>query len=105
MPNHRPAEPIAPATIPGQPLDPKIPPDQQGSETRPRDKKIPDRSSEPAVRESLDPERSKSATNSSNDAAHDSAETRDDEGNVIAVRADGDGAPRAARPDSDAGSQ
>jgi len=28
MPGKRPLEPIAPATIPGQPLDPKIPPDQ-----------------------------------------------------------------------------
>ena len=28
MPNKRPSEPIAPTTIPGQPLDPKIPPDQ-----------------------------------------------------------------------------
>ena len=28
MPHKRPNEPIAPATIPGQPLDPKIPPDQ-----------------------------------------------------------------------------
>ena len=27
MPNNRPHEPIAPATIPGEPLDPKIPPD------------------------------------------------------------------------------
>jgi hypothetical protein len=26
MPEKRPSEPIAPATIPGQPLDPKIPP-------------------------------------------------------------------------------
>ena len=29
MPNRRPDEPIAPATIPGRPLDPKIPLDQQ----------------------------------------------------------------------------
>ena len=29
MPGKRPNEPIAPTTIPGQPLDPKIPPDQQ----------------------------------------------------------------------------
>ena len=29
MPGKRPDEPIAPATIPGKPTDPKIPPDQQ----------------------------------------------------------------------------
>jgi hypothetical protein len=28
MPGKRPNEPIAPATIPGQPLDPRIPPDE-----------------------------------------------------------------------------
>jgi hypothetical protein len=28
MPHKRPNEPIAPATIPGEPLDPRIPPDQ-----------------------------------------------------------------------------
>lgn len=28
MPTRRPSEPVAPATIPGQPLDPKIQPDQ-----------------------------------------------------------------------------
>ncbi|MEO8061944.1 MAG: hypothetical protein ABI821_04260 [Pseudomonadota bacterium] len=28
MPQKRPAEPIAPATIPGKPTDPKIPPDE-----------------------------------------------------------------------------
>jgi hypothetical protein len=32
MPNRRPDEPIAPATIPGRPLDPKIPPDQQADD-------------------------------------------------------------------------
>jgi hypothetical protein len=29
MNRKRPREPIAPTTIPGEPLDPKIPPDQQ----------------------------------------------------------------------------
>ena len=29
MPRKRPLEPIAPATIPGEPLDPKIPPEDQ----------------------------------------------------------------------------
>ena len=29
MPGKRPKEPIAPTTIPGEPLDPKIPPDQR----------------------------------------------------------------------------
>lgn len=28
MPNKRPSEPIAPANIPGQKMDPRIPPDQ-----------------------------------------------------------------------------
>jgi hypothetical protein len=28
MPGKRPSEPIGPTTIPGQPMDPKIPPDQ-----------------------------------------------------------------------------
>ncbi len=28
MPGKRPREPIGPTTIPGEPLDPKIPPDQ-----------------------------------------------------------------------------
>ena len=28
MPGKRPNEPIAPTTIPGEPMDPKIPPDQ-----------------------------------------------------------------------------
>ena len=30
MPRKRPSEPIGPTTIPGQPTDPKIPPDQTG---------------------------------------------------------------------------
>ena len=29
MSGQRPSEPIAPTTIPGQPLDPKIPPEQE----------------------------------------------------------------------------
>jgi hypothetical protein len=29
MPGKRPNEPIGPTTIPGEPLDPKIPPDQE----------------------------------------------------------------------------
>jgi hypothetical protein len=36
MAHKRPREPIAPTTIPGEPLDPKIPPDEQpaGDEER-----------------------------------------------------------------------
>src|SRR5690349_913666 len=98
MPNRRPNEPIAPATIPGQPLDPKIPPDQSadsenvqrqedddvGTDERgnemlsanlrqvpaPAEPRIPDRSAEPAVQESIDPDKS-TTTASSNDASSD----------------------------------
>jgi hypothetical protein len=139
MPNQRPNEPIVPATIPGQPLDPKIPPDRQADSEDPgtgerenemlsatlhrvpsdassdreesgnaqfgavpgAELKIPDRSNEPAVQESLDPEQSTTAANSSDVPA----EARDDEGNVDEVEAGRDEAAGAARHDADAGSQ
>jgi hypothetical protein len=65
--------------------------------------KIPDRSAEPAVRKSLDREKSTTATNSSDVDPDDAGESRDDEGNVIDVARKDNDAP--ARPDSDAGSQ
>ena len=34
MPSKRPREPIAPTTIPGEPTDPKIPPDEAPDEER-----------------------------------------------------------------------
>jgi hypothetical protein len=140
MPSRRPNEPIAPTTIPGQPLDPKIPPEQQaddedldvnedadvGTDERGNEmlsatllgmpaaasadqKRIPDRSDEPAVQESLDPQRSTLAANSDDIPAEANAEAndeaRDDEGNVIEPDATGSEAPRHPRPDSDAGSQ
>jgi len=37
MPKKRPNEPIAPTTIPGEPLDPKIPPEQQPERDEERD--------------------------------------------------------------------
>jgi len=37
MPHKRPNEPIAPTTIPGEPLDPKIPPDQEPQRDEERD--------------------------------------------------------------------
>jgi hypothetical protein len=37
MTRKRPREPIAPATIPGEPLDPKIPPDEQPAADEDRD--------------------------------------------------------------------
>ena len=43
MPDKRPKEPIAPTTIPGEPTDPKIPPDEQPDVTPlDEDKKIKD---------------------------------------------------------------
>jgi hypothetical protein len=67
--------------------------------------KIPDRSDEPAVQESLDPEKSNTAT-SSNDVEPDApADTRDDEGNLVETPREGDAAPARPRPDSDAASQ
>ena len=36
MPGKRPNEPIGPTTIPGQPLDPKIPPDQRPEADKPK---------------------------------------------------------------------
>jgi hypothetical protein len=66
---------------------------------------IPDRSAEPAVRESLDREKSTTAANSSDVEPDGAEEVRDDEGNVIDVARTADDAPRRPRPDSDAGSQ
>jgi hypothetical protein len=67
--------------------------------------KIPDRSAEPAVRESLDREKSTTAANSSDVEPDGAEEVRDDEGNVIDVARKDIDAPRRPRPDSDAGSQ
>jgi hypothetical protein len=72
------------------------------SMTKPR---IPDRSAEPAVRESLDREKSTTASNSSELEPDASGEARDDEGNVIDVARKPEDAPARPRPDSDAGSQ
>ena len=67
--------------------------------------KIPDRSDEPAVQESLDHEKSTTAANSEDAEPDASAEARDDEGNVIQVLPKGKEPPKRRRPDSDAGSQ
>lgn len=67
--------------------------------------KIPDRSAEPAVQESLDREKSTTAGNSSEVEPDDAGEARDDEGNVIDVAREEKDAPRRPKPDSDAGSQ
>jgi hypothetical protein len=40
MPHKRPNEPIAPATIPGRPTDPKIPPDQEPESDEERDELV-----------------------------------------------------------------
>jgi hypothetical protein len=37
MTHKRPSEPIAPATLPGEPTDPKIPPEQQPDRDKSRD--------------------------------------------------------------------
>jgi hypothetical protein len=37
MTHKRPSEPIAPATLPGEPTDPKIPPEQQPDREKVRD--------------------------------------------------------------------
>ena len=67
--------------------------------------KIPDRSDEPAVQESLDREKSTTAANS-NDVEPDAVpEERDDEGNAIDVTETAEHAPANPRPDSEAGSQ
>lgn len=67
--------------------------------------KIPDRSAEPAVQESLDQEKSNTAANSSDVEPDAPAETRDDEGNLVETPREGDAAPARPRPDSDAASQ
>lgn len=67
--------------------------------------KIPDRSAEPAVRKSLDREKSTTAANSSDVEPDDAGEARDDEGNVIDVARKDSDAPKRPRPDSEAGSQ
>jgi hypothetical protein len=67
--------------------------------------KIPDRSAEPAVRESLDPEKSNTAANSNDIEPDAPADARDDEGNRVETPREGDAAPARPRPDSDAASQ
>lgn len=67
--------------------------------------KIPDRSGEPAVQETLDREKSTTAGNSEDVDPGAPGETRDDEGNVIDVAQKSEGAPAKPRPDSDAASQ
>ena len=67
--------------------------------------KIPDRSADPAVRESLDREKSATAANTSDVEPDDAGEARDDEGNVIDVARKDYDAPARPLPDSDAGSQ
>jgi hypothetical protein len=57
------------------------------------------------VRESLDREKSTTATNSSDVDPDDAGEIRDDAGNVIDVARKDNDAPARPRPDSDAGSQ
>ena len=66
--------------------------------------KIPDRSDEPAVQESLDREKSTTAANSS-DVEPDEPEARDDEGNAVEVPRKVDKVSTPVKPDSDAGSQ
>lgn len=66
---------------------------------------IPDRSAEPAVQESLDHEKSTTASNSNDVAPDASPETRDDEGNSVEAEEKVDEAPARQKPDSDAGSQ
>lgn len=67
--------------------------------------KIPDRSAEPAVKESLDPEKSTTAANSSDVESGAPEEARDDEGNVIDVQRKAKKGPMPPRSDSEAGSQ
>jgi hypothetical protein len=95
MPDKRPIEPIA---IPDSG-------NAQFGAVPGAKRQIPDRSQEPAVQESLDAEKSATAANSSDAAAEVPPETRDDEGNAIKVEAKQKATTKAARPDSDAGSQ
>ena len=67
--------------------------------------RIPDRSEEPAVQESLDHENSNTAANSSDLEPGDPHQARDDEGNAIEPVAKGKDAQIRPKPDSDAGSQ
>ena len=69
------------------------------------ERKIPDRSDEPALQESLDPEKSTNAANSNDVEPDPPEETRDDEGNSVASQPKAKDAPKRPRPDSDAGSQ
>lgn len=56
MPRKRPPEPIAPTTIPGEPLDPKIPtedqPEPEPDEDREQGNERPETEEEQAARES-----------------------------------------------------
>ena len=69
------------------------------------ERKIPDRSDEPALQESLDPEKSTTAANSNDVDPDPPEETRDDEGNSVETQPKGNKPSRRPRPDSDAGSQ
>ena len=69
------------------------------------ERRIPDRSAEPAVKESLDPEKSTTAANSNDVDPDEQPEARDDEGNVIDVAKKPGDMPAKPRPDSEAGSQ
>jgi hypothetical protein len=69
------------------------------------ERKIPDRSDEPAVKESLDHEKSTTASNSNDVPADDQQEARDDEGNSIETQPKPGEAPARPRPDSDSASQ
>ena len=69
------------------------------------ERKIPDRSDEPALQESLDPEKSTTAANSNDVQPDPPEETRDDEGNSVETQPKANDTPKRPRPDSDAGSQ
>lgn len=69
------------------------------------ERQIPDRSAEPAVQESLDPEKSTIAANSNDVDPDAQPEARDDEGNALNVAKKAGDMPAKPRPDSEAGSQ
>ena len=69
------------------------------------DRKIPDRSDEPALQESLDPEKSTTAANSNDVELDPPEQTRDDEGNSVETQPKPNEPAKRPRPDSDAGSQ
>lgn len=67
--------------------------------------KIPDRSAEPALQESLDRDKSTTAATSNDVEPAATPEARDDEGNAIEPQPKAKDVPARPRPDSDAGSQ